>query len=560
MTHPLNRRDFVVGFGSSVLAVPLLGRASAQDDPSATFAHGVASGDPRADRAIIWTRVSPRRGRDVKVDWEVATDPGFRRVVRRGHSTAEAEHDHTVKVDVTDLSPDAAYYYRFHARDERSPTGRFRTLPVGQVAQVRLAVFSCSNYPAGYFNVYAEAARLNDVHAALHIGDYTYEYPSGGYGSQGTPAARTEVDPPTETITLDDYRKRYALYRTDPDLQAAHAAMAFICVWDDHEIANDTWKGGAENHDPATEGDFFARRAAAIQAYHEWMPIRAPEESRPERIYRSFSFGNLVDLHMLDTRVIGRDRQLAYADYLGAAGFDAARFAADMASPERQLLGAEQSQWLKSRMQRGRGLWTMLGQQVLMGRMNVPAPLLFPPALGGVTFTQYVTIVGKAQAGVPLSAQEQAVLAQPFIPYNLDAWDGYAVARETLLGTARALDKNLVVLAGDTHNAWASDLLDMGGNAVGVEFGVSSVTSPGFEEYFPNEDPATVAAGLEQLIGPLVYAETRSRGFMVVTATAQECRAEWRYVSTVKSRTYSTFTGKVLRTLPGAGSRHLIAA
>jgi len=279
--------------------------------------------------------------------------------------------------------------------------------------------------------------------------------------------------------------------------------------------------------------------------------------AQPDRIYRSFRFGQRVDLHMLDTRIIGRDQQLDYRNYLGAAGLDAARFAADVGAPGRQLLGAEQTSWLNQALAQGTGQWTILGQQVLMGRMNVPAPLIF----GQIGVGAYGALLAKAQAApATLTAQERALLAQPAIPYNLDAWDGYAAAREGLFAAARGLNKNLVVLAGDTHNAWANDLLDANGNAVGVEFATPGVSSPGFEAIFPNENPAAFAAGLEQLIGPLVYAQTQNRGFMLVTATPTECRADWRFVDTVKSETYTTFNGRALRVLPGAGQRRVIAA
>ena len=226
----------------------------------------------------------------------------------------------------------------------------------------------------------------------------------------------------------------------------------------------------------------------AIQAYNEWMPIRLPDAGKPDRIYRSFDFGNLLSLHMLDTRIIGRDKQLGYASYVGAGGaFNGAAFAADVGNPARQLMGADQSAWLTNQMSKSSATWQMLGQQVLMARMNLPAPLV----LGAIGFGAYVALVAKAKsAPTTLTVAEQQILAQPSVPYNLDAWDGYQAARETVLATARALNKNLVVLAGDTHNAWASDLADMNGQAVGVEFGVSSVTSPGFEEIFKNEDPA----------------------------------------------------------------------
>ncbi|MBL8348312.1 MAG: alkaline phosphatase D family protein [Rubrivivax sp.] len=555
----VSRRGFIRGLSAAALATPVVAReAQAHGLPALgneLFTHGVASGDPLQRRVMLWTRIAPRRLLPrLPVRWEVAHDPGFRRLAAHGIAFASAERDWTVKVDAGDLPPGTELFYRFSALGRHSPTGRTRTLPTGLVRDVRLAVFSCSNYPAGYFHAYREAARLDDLDAAVHLGDYIYEYPRGGYASDDAAALGREVEPAGELLLLQDYRARYAQYRSDPDLQALHARVPFICVWDDHEIANDTWREGAENHQ-AGEGSFAERRAAALRAYHEWMPTRLPDPHRPERLYRSFQFGRLVDLHMLDTRVIGRDLQLDYRNYLGATGLDAARFAADVSAPGRQLLGAEQAQWLDRALTHGQGQWTILGQQVLMGRMNVPAPLIF----GQLGFSAYAALVAKAQtAPATLTPQELALLQQPAIPYNLDAWDGYAAAREALLGKARSLNKNLVVLAGDTHNAWASNLLDAQGNAVGVEFATPGVSSPGLEAVFPNENPVAFAAGLQQIIGPLVYAETQNRGFMLVTATPTECRAVWRFVDTVKSTTYRAYSGRSLRVLPGAGQRTLI--
>jgi alkaline phosphatase D len=326
-----------------------------------------------------------------------------------------------------------------------------------------------------------------------------------------------------------------------------------IAIWDDHEVANDAWLGGAENHTEGVEGAWAARRAAAIQAYHDWMPTRLPEAARPERIFRSFDFGDLVSLHMLDTRLIGRDRQLALTDYIGATGFDGARFAAAMADPTRQLMGAEQTAWLRNQMARSSARWQFLGQQVLMARMNVPLPLLM-----GTPVSVYAAAAAKAQAGLPLTPQEQALLAQPALPYNLDAWDGYAAAREAVFSAARDLDRNLVVLAGDTHNAWASDLADAQGVAIGVEFGTPSVSSPGFEAIFPNEEPLALAGALQQLIGPLVYADTSRRGYLVVSATPSEVKADFVFVDGISSRQFGTVVGRSLRTLPGAAERRIV--
>jgi alkaline phosphatase D len=551
----VGRREFIRGLGAlGVASVALPGRAGG---PPYAFLHGVASGDPLADRVVIWTRVTPDRRGAVPVFWEVALDSGFRRVVRWGKVMTNADRDYTVKVDVANLPADTAFFYRFFVGPVHSPVGRTRTLPVGRFERLRLAVFSCANHPAGYFHAYREAARLEDVFASVHLGDYLYEYPRGGYASQDAAALDREVNPSGELLLLQDYRLRYAQYRTDPDLQALHARMPMIAVWDDHEIANDAWREGAENHDPATEGDFAARRAAAIRAYHEWMPTRLPDPARPEVIYRSFDFGDLVSLHMLDTRVVGRDRQLSLTDFLGPTGFDDAAFAAAVGDPNRQLLGREQAAWLAERVAGSRAKWQVLGQQVLMGRMNVPAPLVTLQ----VSFSAYAALLQKAATAPDmLTTAERAILAQPAIPYNLDAWDGYAAAREAVLGTMRVLDRNLVVLAGDTHNAWANDLRDLSGNAVGVEFATPSVSSPGLEAVFPDENPLAFAAGLTRIIEPLQYADTARRGFMVVTATHAQCEAQWFYVSNVKSTGYFRIDGPVWKTLPGAGNRRLLPA
>ncbi len=561
-----SRRSFIRTVAAGTLAVGGVSAVQAQGDDDrarAAFLHGIASGDPLTDRVMLWTRVSLPAGahredernevETVSLQWQVARDPAFTSIVAHGQARTSALRDHTVKVDATGLRPATTYWFRFRCEGVWSPVGRTRTLPKGKVDQVRLAVFSCSNYPAGYFNAYGAAAQLENIDAALHLGDYIYEYERGGYASAQAAALGREVQPAGELLTLADYRARYAQYRTDADLQALHAAVAMIAVWDDHEVANDAWSGGAENHQPATEGDWLVRRAAAIQAYHEWMPTRLPDPLHPERIYRSFDFGDLVSLHMLDTRLIGRDRQMVISDYVGATGFDAARYAADLAAP-RQLMGVEQQQWLVGQMQRSTARWQVLGQQVLMGRMNVPAPLL----LGQISVSGYAALAAKAQANpAALTAQEIAILRAPSIPYNLDAWDGYALAREQLLGAAFGMDKNLVVLSGDTHNAWANELDDFGGRPVGVEFATPSVSSPGFETIFPNENPLFFAAALQQLIGPLVYADTSRRGFMVITARQDALEAQFQYVQTLLAHDLTLSAGPTLRTLPGPGGRRI---
>ncbi len=480
----------------------------------------------------------------------------MRQLVASGSVSTGPELDYTVKVDAVGLLPGHVYYYRFGTASAASPLGRTRTLPRRDARQVRLAVFSCANYPAGYFNVYADAALRDDLDAALHIGDYIYEYDSAGYACERAVALGRVSEPREELLALADYRRRYAQYRSDPDLQALHASLPFITVWDDHEIADDTWLDGAAEHEASASGPFSLRRAAALRAYHEWLPIRAPEAGRPEKIYRSFDFGRLVSLHMLDTRVVGRDQQLMFSSYFGEdKAFDAGKFLADVASPRRQLLGREQRDWLERQVGASRARWQMLGQQVLMARMAYPTPVL----LGQISRADYVAL--KLRAGSDpgaLSEGELACLAAPALPCYLDSWDGYQSEREQLFALMRREHKNLVVLAGDTHNAWASDLRDGAGQQVGVEFATASVSSPGLECSYPERPPEQVARMMEQLIEPLYYAQTSKRGYMVVTASDDEVRCDWRFVDTVHSRQFSAATERSLRTLAGPGNRKIV--
>ena len=248
--------------------------AQAPDSSSVgPFRHGVASGDPLTDRVILWTRVtsseSPSTGIDV--EWRIATDPSMGVVAARGNVRTASERDFTVKVDVGGLQPGRTYYYAFHAGGQRSPIGRTKTLPAGDAARARLALLCCSNYPSGFFNVYRCVANRADLDAVVHVGDYIYEFENGRYG-EGSGLLRIP-EPRREAVSLSDYRIRYATYRSDPDLQEAHRQHPFIAVWDDHELTNDAWSGGASNHNPEQgEGDWPTRQAAAYRAYWNGCP------------------------------------------------------------------------------------------------------------------------------------------------------------------------------------------------------------------------------------------------------------------------------------------------
>lgn len=566
MTRNFSRRDFLAlsakGVGAAVLSYGLMGCSSDNDDNTvaADFLHGVASGDPTQDAVIIWTRVTPQTAGDVRVSWQVSRDGAFSDLVTTGEMVTNAERDYTVKVDAIGLESGSRYFYRFMTGDKTSTVGMTKTLPEGAVDSVKLAVMSCANFPAGYFNVYELAAQRDDLDAMLHLGDYIYEYGRGGYASEHAAELGREVLPAGELLSLSDYRTRYGQYRGDASLQKLHAKLPFITVWDDHEVANDTWKDGAENHNQG-EGDFDARKQAALQAYFEWLPIRPWRESNHEEIYRSFSFGDLLDLHMLDTRVLARDKQLDYGNYLDPAtgAFNDQQFLADVTDTQRTLLGQTQLLWLQGKLLQSSAKWQLLGQQILMGRMMLPAAI----ATQQLSIPQFAELAAlaqlaaRAQAGDPTLTQAEltylaanqakltpevlALLQLPSIPYNLDAWDGYAYEREVVLATARASGKNLVVIAGDTHNAWANDLKDKDGNMVGVEFATSSVSSPGLEYYLnlpPEQIPATEAA-VVGLVDDLKYANLLNRGYMTLTFSSEEVVSEWFYVDSILSKDFT---------------------
>ena len=544
------RREFLIKL-SSISAVlstgAVLSACGGSETTMVNYDYGVASGDPLSDRVILWTHAKYQNKADsVPLTWQVATEIEFTNIVASGVAQSSAETAYTCKVDATGLSANQSYFYRFVSDRHVSPIGRTKTLPIGSVAQVKLAVLSCSNYPTGYFDVYSEVAK-SDVDVAIHLGDYIYEYAATGYASENAAKlGRTSV-PSTELLSLDDYRLRHAQYKSDADLKQFHASKPMIAVWDDHEIANDTYKDGAENHTAATEGSFAARKAAAIQAYHEWMPIRTGSDKN--KIYRSFNFGSLMSLHMLDTRLIGRDQQVEFADLLTPSKQAAAM--ATLTSTSRQLLGAEQLQWLTSQMATSTSTWQFLGQQVLMGRMEFPLTILQAlnptdtspqaQAAGQQAIADYLTAKTKSAMGLPLSVTETALLNQPKLGYNLDAWDGYPVAREILLSTVAQLRKKLVVLAGDTHNAWHSNLTLLNGQKVGEEFATSSVSSPGLETYL-TIPPANIKAIFEGVVNDLKWMDASRRGYLKMTITPAQVQGEWFFIDTILSKSYTVAT------------------
>lgn len=567
MTTSPSRRQFVVRIASvsAALAAGAGLTACGGNDAQAAFNFGVASGDPLADRVILWTHAKyPDSDADVALRYQVAKDAAFTQVVSEGSANATLASGFTAKVDASGLQAGTAYFYRFSQGSTHSPVGRTRTLP--QITDsLKLAVMSCSNYPAGFFNVYAEVAK-SDAEFALHLGDYIYEYAANGYASSAAASLGRVSAPANELLTLADYRTRHAQYKSDPDSKNLHALKPMISVWDDHEIANDAFKDGAENHTATTEGAWANRKAAALEAYHEWMPIRTGADKA--NIYRSFNFGNLVSLHMLDTRLIGRDEPIEIGDLAGLTGAAAqANALTAYTSPTRQMLGSEQMTWLQGQLAASSARWQVLGQQVLMGRMEFPASVL--AALNTSDLSEAAQVAGQkavsdyltakatpAGARTPTQMDLMNTTLNPKLGYNLDAWDGYIVARETLLLSALQLQKRLVVLAGDTHNAWHNDLTLMGltnpalaGTKVGEEFATSSVSSPGLENYLVTLKPAQIKGIFEGVVDDLNWMDAAQRGFLKMTFTASEAKGEWFFVDTISSRTYSSSLG-YSRTMP----------
>ncbi|MEP2773706.1 MAG: alkaline phosphatase D family protein [Fulvivirga sp.] len=454
-------------------SLPTDGIANYYDSSKWPFYHGVASGDPLSDRVVIWTRVTPKDSlENIDVDWEMATDSSFTTVINKGTFTTSPLTDYTVKVDVDKLSPGSQYYYRFKALDTRSPIGKTRTSPEENVNKLQFAIASCSNYEFGSFAAYRAIANEEDLNAVLHLGDYIYEYGPGVYGD----SSRLHY-PAKEILSLQDYRLRYSQYRLDADLAAAHQNHAFITIWDDHEIANNSYKDGAQNHQ-SSEGDYQKRKAVAKQAYYEWLPVR-----EADNLYRSFDYGNLVDLIMLDERLSGRT---APPDSVNAPTIG-----------QGKMLGDEQLSWFLEKLSTSDAKWKVIGNQVIFSYLN----------WGHETFN-----------------------------INLDSWDGYPAERDSIKSLIINNNiENVVFVTGDTHSSWAfevTDSLNQNYSPFAVEFGTTSINSGNSNERFPTD---TVLLHEQKItnspLNPhLKYTNLRDHGYLTLTLTPEDAKATWKYI------------------------------
>ncbi|HEY5691922.1 MAG TPA: alkaline phosphatase D family protein [Cyclobacteriaceae bacterium] len=471
------------------------------------FYHGVASGDPLPDRVIIWTRVTPEEmNSSIPVLWELAEDSNFTSIYKSDTISANLLHDYTVNIDVDGLQPDHTYYYRFSALGKKSITGRTRTTPINAKEELKFAVVSCSNYEWGYFNAYAKIADQPDLNAVIHLGDYIYEHGVGGYGD--TTIGRFNL-PDHEIVTLQDYRTRYSQYRTDLGSRRVHQQHPFITIWDDHEVANNSYKEGAQNHQP-DEGDYEARKQAAKQAYYEWLPIR---ENR--NLYRSISFGPVADLIVLDERLQGRTKPV---DSLSDPNYN---------DESRHMLGTEQLQWFEQQLSESKATWKLIGNQVIFADLDLS-------------------------------------LVLPQMPRNLDSWDGYPAEKKQIKNfIVDNRIRDVVFITGDTHASWAIEVATDVTNtydpltskgAFAVEFGTPSISAANSNERNSDEKVKQSEIILMNTNPHIKYTNNRDHGYILLTLTPTSVKSDWYYVETLRKEGSSETKAKSMMVKKGTVS------
>ncbi len=480
------------------------------------FTHGVASGEPASTSVLLWTRHVPESGDISRLDVELSTDADFSRIAGRGAARTGAFRDWTVKITVEGLQPGTRYHYRFIAADgTKSATGQTRTLPEGRVDRYRIAVFSCANMPYGFFNAYGHVAARDDIDLAIHLGDYYYEYGPGTY-----PPLKDAVPgrtlPDGEAIHLADYRIRHASYRADPDLQRLHQRLAMIALWDDHEVANNSWEGGGGS---GMTGDAYAlRKAAALQAYREWMPVS-------DMPWESYDIGDLARFHRTETRVLARSRPPSISALFKEPDPLAALKAfrdGPWLDPAATMMGSQQEGWLARQLKQSvarRQHWQIVGNGTVLASNVMPVDAVD-------------WVAGSGSEGNRRFVEAAVLATSVGLPVNFDSWGGYPAARTRFLQSAEAADANLIVIAGDTHNAWAYDLVE-GKRKVGVEFATHSVTSPGMEEATPGYDPLRIADSLVRASPTLRWCDASHRGYMTLDLTPQRAVSEWHFLQGV---------------------------
>jgi alkaline phosphatase D len=541
----ISRRTLLIAASLTAAPSPAWTRTLARG----AFTHGIASGDPTADAIILWTRFAPA-GQSSRIAWEISDDESFTNIAARGQADAAARNDYCVKIDVRGLEAGRRYFYRFLSASGPSVTGRTLTAPASGDTPLTIALFSCSNKPFGYFHAYADAAADESIDLAIHVGDYIYEYPRNDYPSAADAIAARAVEPAHETVTLMDYYQRHQSYHLDPDLQELRRLKPLCAVWDDHDIANDSTRTGAQNHQLATEGAYSERVAAASKAFFDWMPIRRAEAG-DVRLYRSFDWGDLARILLLDTRIIGRDRQLDYRTTLtpalnagGDPSVAIAAFRQMLDDPGRTLMGAEQERWFADALAQSKShghAWQIVAQQVVMQEIMLPPTLsrFMAPTLNALT-RQYVNM-GQMTTSVGL-------------PWNLDSWGGYPAARTRFLNACAAHAANAIVLGGDSHNCWVGALSapEDATRRAALEFAGGSVTSPGFERALSAAPPGAREAAIISANAHMAFCDLTNRGYGVLRFTRSACAAEWRAMGDVRAAQRGPTTTSRLHAAAGA--------
>tara|TARA_R110000868_G_scaffold144412_1_gene363569 strand:- start:11712 stop:13415 length:1704 start_codon:yes stop_codon:yes gene_type:complete len=537
----LTRRGAILGAAGAGLAVSACSPRIQPFEPSSNdspFRHGVASGDPDQTSVMLWTALTNDGGGYRGV--EVATDPAFDNIVFESGDDIRyvmMQPLGTLKILATGLQPGGAYFYRFRLDDTYSPIGVTRTLPAGALDTYTIGIMSCSNFPAGHFNVYREAAENGGLDLVLHLGDYLYEYAMGQYATGNAVALNRVPDPVHEMVSAADYVARHAQYKTDPDLQALHAAAPWIMTWDDHETANDSNRDGAQNHNEG-EGSWADRRTAALRAWYDWTPTREPAGDNRRR-FGAYEIGDLATLVMLESRLVDRDPQVSLDSFPVASDADdtdpevlaaVAAWKRDVVGEEsRTLLGDEQIAGIRdacaASLAAGKP-WRILGNQVIMGRVNFPN---FATEMPG-WLRWYATRDSEF-------ARNFIMRTRFGIPFNLDMWDGYPAERERLYAALNEVGADVITVTGDVHSFWTNDLVDAGGRRIGTEFVGSSVTSPApFADFAaPGVDYGKM---MREANADVATCNMVDHGYIRLTLTPNEALADYVTVSTIESRDY----------------------
>ena len=530
----------------AVIAIPSTATAAPAKPVAGhkAFQHGVASGDPYPNSVILWTRVSSHpkdypgsnAGTPTKVGWQVATDNGFKNVVSSGSVTTSKNDDQTVKVEAKGLQPYTRYFYRFVIADgpykgQVSSVGKTLTAPGADedTSKLRIALFSCANWEAGFFAAYRDMSKRGDIDFAMHVGDYIYEYGHGEY--TGKTGAVRNHKPAHEIVSLADYRLRYGTYRTDKDLQDAHAACPWVVTWDDHEVANDSWAEGAENHSGGPKS-YRARRDAAIKAYLEWLPVRATTFSKGGHLYRNLRFGKLLELNMLDLRTY-RNGPLGTLQYRGVD------------DKNHSIMGSEQFQWLSDKLKTSSTRWNAVGNSVMI------APVLIPP------MDPQADRAVKNLLGVPMEG----------IPYNTDQWDGFAADRRRLYDVLHKIGKkNTVFLTGDIHSSWGCDLPLTAARypkseLVGLEIVCTSVTASNIDDELklPQGNGITQIAedALKTANKHVRFLDFDWHGYSVVEFSKDAVRTDWIWVDNKLVKNGRMFRAKSMKAMRGHGLKFI---